>query len=451
MVYSTSRCPSCGQVIRKQTNPVHEIGIPFERCRYCGTTYKNSYKEEWITKSPIRRFFFFIQSGVWARAFMLPMLLVMFPVAAFDLDIEAVWILWPILSFAWLVGGYFIHKKAEQEDIDASIERTKDAKYLNLLKQAGYTIYPIDSQTLSTSVKPEEPQKPVYGTYNVRGSDIALEQKEPVPAAPVQGQCAPTVKSNTGKRFCSRCGEAIAPLTKKCSGCGKQYFRGIPWKPILIIALSLLCAASLTVNAVLYTAYYDRYDDGYDSGYDDGLDYGNTKGYDDGYRDGRRTVLDEIGEEHEFFHDYAVIVTETGDKYHRYGCQHVYGREAYIYNTELAEAKGYTACLDCYKEDAENSKESYVETVTEAYSVGVRTITLSDKFTADYLYAKWQGGEASEESLEELGGQLYVIEPGQFVEEIDAWCFDPARQVGDIAIIENPYGYSICYISSIDK
>ena len=90
MIYSTSRCPSCGQVIRKQTNPVNEIGIPFERCYHCGTVYRNSYKEEWITKSPIKRVFFFLQSYVWARAFMLPMLLVMIPVAAFDLETEFV-------------------------------------------------------------------------------------------------------------------------------------------------------------------------------------------------------------------------------------------------------------------------------------------------------------------------------------------------------------------------
>lgn len=54
MVYSTSRCPKCGQIIRRQTNPVHKIGSPFERCRYCGSIYLNSYKEEWITKSPVK-------------------------------------------------------------------------------------------------------------------------------------------------------------------------------------------------------------------------------------------------------------------------------------------------------------------------------------------------------------------------------------------------------------
>ena len=144
MVYSTSRCPSCGQVIRRQTNPVKEIGCPFERCRYCGNVYRNSYKEEWITKSPIRRFFYFLQAGVWARAYIVPLLFLGILMVTVDLSVAVVWVMWPILSLAWLIGGYFVHKRAEEDDIAASLERTKDVKYLYLLKQAGYKIYPIN-------------------------------------------------------------------------------------------------------------------------------------------------------------------------------------------------------------------------------------------------------------------------------------------------------------------
>jgi len=95
----------------------------------------------------------------------------------------------------------------------------------------------------------------------------------------------------------------------------------------------------------------------------------------------------------------------------------------------------------------------------EASYVGVRTISLGDKFTAEYILAKWQGGNATEESMIEImneygaeqgGGQLYVIERGDFIEEIDDWCFASNRRVGDVAIIENYYGFSICYISSIE-
>lgn len=95
---------------------------------------------------------------------------------------------------------------------------------------------------------------------------------------------------------------------------------------------------------------------------------------------------------------------------------------------------------------------------TAPQTVGVRTISFSDKFTAEYVLAKWEGGDRSEKSLIALmdeygsqqgGGQLYTISPGEFIEEIDEWCFSPTRKVGDYAIIENAYGFSWCYISSI--
>lgn len=192
MVYSTSRCPSCGQVIRRQTNPVKEIGIPFERCRHCGSTYLNSYKEEWITKSPFSRFFFFLQAGVWARAFMLPMLILIIPIAAFDWDTDIVFALWPFLSLAWLIGGYFIHRKAEQDDIAASIERTKDPKYVDLLKQAGYSIYPIDN--IPTAVE--------------RSPKVTTPSKE-------------TIQRNEAC-YCRKCGQKLVAGSLYCNKCGEK-------------------------------------------------------------------------------------------------------------------------------------------------------------------------------------------------------------------------------------
>ena len=144
MVYSASRCPKCGQVIKRRTNPVHEIGSPFEHCRWCGGVYLNSYKEEWITKSPVKRFFFFLQIYVWARAFLMPVLLmIVLTFVGFDIATGLMRVLWPIGSVAWLVAGYFVHKNANQADINASIARTKDPAYVDLLIKAGYKIYRI--------------------------------------------------------------------------------------------------------------------------------------------------------------------------------------------------------------------------------------------------------------------------------------------------------------------
>jgi hypothetical protein len=94
----------------------------------------------------------------------------------------------------------------------------------------------------------------------------------------------------------------------------------------------------------------------------------------------------------------------------------------------------------------------------ESYYVGVRSITVSSEAVADRIYKEWKNGDASEESMVELmdyygaeqgGGQLYIVEPGMWIDEVDEWCFNRARQIGDVAIIENDYGYTICYFSSV--
>ena len=55
-----------------------------------------------------------------------------------------------------------------------------------------------------------------------------------------------------------------------------------------------------------------------------------------------------IVDEYNFFHDYAVIVTEHGTKYHHYGCYHIKDQDFYIYNIDNAKHQGYTPCKDCF-------------------------------------------------------------------------------------------------------
>lgn len=58
-------------------------------------------------------------------------------------------------------------------------------------------------------------------------------------------------------------------------------------------------------------------------------------------------ALIEADMERSFWHEYAVIVTSTGNKYHTYDCQHVDGKKFWIYNIDAAKVKGYSPCLDC--------------------------------------------------------------------------------------------------------
>ena len=57
--------------------------------------------------------------------------------------------------------------------------------------------------------------------------------------------------------------------------------------------------------------------------------------------------LGAISDEYNFYHDYAVIVTESGSRYHSYGCYHLNYDSFWIYNVEAAKSEGYTPCKDC--------------------------------------------------------------------------------------------------------
>ncbi len=53
-----------------------------------------------------------------------------------------------------------------------------------------------------------------------------------------------------------------------------------------------------------------------------------------------------IRDEYDFYHSKAVIVTESGSRYHTYSCYH-WDYPIWIYNKEAAASEGYTPCKDC--------------------------------------------------------------------------------------------------------
>ncbi len=97
-----------------------------------------------------------------------------------------------------------------------------------------------------------------YGSYNVPATELRLETaQETIPHPDTLSSIednSPQIERATEKtaRYCSKCGSAIDSKTKKCTGCGKQYFKGIPWKPVCNIAVALLLVASFVGNALLF-------------------------------------------------------------------------------------------------------------------------------------------------------------------------------------------------------
>ena len=58
----------------------------------------------------------------------------------------------------------------------------------------------------------------------------------------------------------------------------------------------------------------------------------------------------------------------------------------------------------------------------------------------------------SQDAGSNINGGLYVdIAPGQMLPELDAWCFDEARQVGDYEIVRTAAGWHIVFLSAINE
>lgn len=90
----------------------------------------------------------------------------------------------------------------------------------------------------------------------------------------------------------------------------------------------------------------DRYDDGYDAGYDEGYDdgrasisSGSTSSSGSSSGSGSSSSVQTVTA--------TVYITDTGSKYHRWGCQYLRESSRAILLTE-ARARGYTACSRCW-------------------------------------------------------------------------------------------------------
>lgn len=111
------------------------------------------------------------------------------------------------------------------------------------------------------------------------------------------------------------------------------------------ILCSIILILSLVAVAVIY--HHNAIDNAYEYGRSIGYKEGQSKGYSDGYDKGY-AFYEEIEDEYQFYHKSAVLVTKTGERYHRYDCYHVKNRPLKIFNIENAKVKGYTPCLDCF-------------------------------------------------------------------------------------------------------
>lgn len=127
-------------------------------------------------------------------------------------------------------------------------------------------------------------------------------------------------------------------------------------------------------------------------------------------------------------------------------------------NLNLAIPIEYVLLLWENRDKEISVEDFYEDNAPKPSGIGVRSISISGEFMAEYIFLRMEDYSDNEDAIiammdqygsEQGGGQLYWVEPGMWVEEVDAWCFDADRKVGDLALIETAYGYTICYISSL--
>ena len=186
-------------------------------------------------------------------------------------------------------------------------------------------------------------------------SDLRLDTEYTTTVMPPVSSQNQSVVSSTkhSVKYCSRCGSLIDATTKKCSGCGKQYFRGINHKIILIIFVFLFLV-SLVVNIKFYfenTEYMNKIilleqatvnleteNENLTSRITN-LITDKTK---------LQTKINEQAKEIIFYDKHIVFIEDDGTKkYHKYDCQKFVGSSFWAYNLESAKSKGYKPCSLC--------------------------------------------------------------------------------------------------------
>lgn len=221
------------------------------------------------------------------------------------------------------------HKNNKQESKNSPKENTTHiclSDKEETLHTRGYNDIPISDLRLDTSV-----QLPESYIQQYHLSDNTQQTKTEVN------------KNKESKKFCSHCGGGIDPITKKCNGCGKQYFKGIKFNKfsVAIIVISMILVTSVILNIIQYNKIdtmmlrQTYLEDETKELYKELSELRSTRWENQGLAN--------------FVDKYVVFIEDNGTKrYHKYNCEDFKGESFWVFNTEAAEGEGYYACPKCH-------------------------------------------------------------------------------------------------------
>lgn len=168
------------------------------------------------------------------------------------------------------------------------------------------------------------------------------------PASPTKEVVKSKKAKKTKANFCKYCGQPIDQTTKKCSGCGKQYFRipTISKSTVALFTVVLVSVASIAFCLHQINKLHEQIAD-----YNveiDSLEY-IISGKDDIIME-KNTQIRDLKSDIYFFNSHVVFLPRDDTKqYHKYDCTFFksYHGSFMALDVVLADSLGYIPCFAC--------------------------------------------------------------------------------------------------------
>lgn len=136
-------------------------------------------------------------------------------------------------------------------------------------------------------------------------------------------------------KYCKHCGGAL-DYDKRCTECGKQYFRfNKSAFAILLLSIALTCSVSAGVIKI-YSANVA------------------IERYKTSINDKKERIkkleekVDYLQKKSDFLDKQVAYIVEGGKNYHTYNCSKIYNSEKYAANIKVLEHENYTPCKLCH-------------------------------------------------------------------------------------------------------
>ncbi len=199
-----------------------------------------------------------------------------------------------------------------------------------------------DNKATAKTIPPKSEKELIENTHDTPTLDIdkmsPQEAAEYLVAEQLGEKYTPKEKQDKKVKikYCSQCGSQIDPVTKKCTGCGKQYFKGI--KITKFTCITTIVAVFLIIS-VVFNIFQNIKNQELNTEIDNLIE-----SVDDLEND-----IWQYKTNANFVDEYVVFVEGDGTNlYHKIDCYRFKRESFWIYNVPTAENYDYSPCPLCH-------------------------------------------------------------------------------------------------------